>query len=98
MKNVVRPPRRKPMKLAGKLLKIREALGLSQNQILDELAFDESVKQQHISAWEKGIREPDLFSLMIYADAANVCLEILVSDNYDLPKEIPPKKLYHPHK
>ena len=86
------------MKLAKKLLRIREALGLTQGELIDEIRFDESVKQQHVSAWEKGIREPDLFSLIKYARAVNVCLEILVDDRFNLPAELPSRKTYHPHR
>ncbi len=85
------------MKLARKLLRIREALRLTQGELIDKLRFDESVKQQHVSAWEKGLREPDLFSLINYARAVNVCLEVLVDDSFDLPLELPPKKVYHRH-
>jgi len=85
------------MKLPAKLLRIREALGLTQRELIEKLKFDESVKQQHVSAWEKGIREPDLLSLVKYARAANVCLEVIVDDAYDLPVAIPPRRTFHPH-
>jgi transcriptional regulator with XRE-family HTH domain len=85
------------MKLAKKLLRIREVLGLTQGELLEQLDFGGAIKQQHISAWEKGIREPDLLSLMLYARAVNVCLEVLVDDRLDLPPELPSKKTYHPH-
>jgi len=85
------------MKLAAKLLRIREALGLTQGELIEKLKFDESVKQQHVSAWEKGIREPDMLSLVRYARAANVCLEVIVDDAFKLPAVLPAKKTYHPH-
>jgi transcriptional regulator with XRE-family HTH domain len=87
----------RPMKLPAKLLRIREALGLTQGELIEKMKFDESVKQQHVSAWEKGIREPDLLSLVKYAKAANVCLEVIVDDAHDLPAVIPAKKTFHPH-
>src|SRR5262245_12246009 len=98
MKKVIRPPRRKPMKLAKKLTRVREVLGLTQGELLETLDFGGGIKQQHISAWEKGIREPDLLSLIKYARAVNVCLEILVDDRFDLPPDLPSKRTYHPHK
>jgi transcriptional regulator with XRE-family HTH domain len=86
------------MKLARKLLRIREVLGLTQGQLLEQLDFGGPIKQQHISAWEKGIREPDLLSLIKYARAVNVCLEILADDRFDLPAELPSKRTFHSHK
>jgi transcriptional regulator with XRE-family HTH domain len=97
MKTVIPPRRRKPMKLAGKLLRIREMLGLTQGELLDQLDFGPPIKQQHISAWEKGIREPDLVSLISYARGANICLDVLIDDEYDLPEELPSRKTFHPH-
>jgi transcriptional regulator with XRE-family HTH domain len=97
MKNSVPPRRRKPMKLARKLLRIREILGLTQGELLDQLEFGPPIKQQHISAWEKGIREPDLVSLLAYARGAGICMEILVDDSLDLPPDLPLKKTFHPH-
>jgi len=56
------------------------------------------VYQPHISSWEKGKREPDLLSLLAYARAAGICVEVLIDDKLELPLELPPKKTYHPHK
>ena len=85
------------MKLARKLTRIRETLGLTQGELLEMLDFRGAIKQQHISAWEKGIREPDLLSLVKYARAVNVCLEVLVDDDLELPADLPRKKTFHPH-
>lgn len=89
--------REKPMNLAQKLLRIREALGLSQNELIAELELPEVVKQRQISAWERGYREPNLLTLIKYARAANVCLEVLVDDELELPAALPAKRVYHPH-
>ncbi len=101
MKKVIRQgvhrSREKPMKLAKKLLQIREALQLSQNGLIAELGLDEVIKQRNVSAWERGYREPNLLTLIKYARAANICLDVLIDDEYDLPVELPPKKTYHPH-
>jgi transcriptional regulator with XRE-family HTH domain len=101
MKKVIRQgvhrPREKPMKLAKKLLRIREALELSQNGLIEELGLDEVIKQRNVSAWERGYREPNLLTLIKYAKAANVCLDVLINDEYDLPVDLPPKRTYHPH-
>ncbi len=103
MKKVIRPNqgvrrrREKPMKLAKKLLQIREALQLSQNGLIAELELDEVIKQRNVSAWERGYREPNLRTLIKYARAANICLNVLIDDEYDLPAELPTKRTFHPH-
>jgi transcriptional regulator with XRE-family HTH domain len=80
------------MRLPAKLLRIREVLG----ELIEKLMFDASITQPHISSWEKGKREPDLLSLLRYARAVNVCLEVLVDDRRDLPEVLQCKKPYHP--
>jgi transcriptional regulator with XRE-family HTH domain len=83
-------------KLPTKLLKIREALELSQNGLI--LAFGlEGHTRQQISAYESGKYEPSLSVLLKYSEAANICLDVLVSDKHSLPDKLPAKTLYHPH-
>jgi transcriptional regulator with XRE-family HTH domain len=80
--------RQKPSRLAEKLLHIRRALGLSQNQLIRRLGFEELV-QGTVSAFESGGREPSLLVLLAYARAANVSVESLIDDSLDLPIELP---------
>jgi transcriptional regulator with XRE-family HTH domain len=80
--------RRKPEHLGEKLLYIRRALGLSQNQLIRRLGFEELV-QGTISAFESGGREPSLLVLLAYARAANVAVESLIDDDLKLPDELP---------
>lgn len=83
-----RTARRKPARLGEKLLHVREALGLSQNQLIRHLGFEELV-QGTISAFESGAREPSLLVLLEYAHVANVSVECLIDDELDLPKKLP---------
>ena len=83
-----RTPRRKPARLAEKLLYIRQALGLSQNQLIKSLGFEELV-QGTISAFESCGREPSLPVLLAYARKANVSVESLIDDDVKLPDELP---------
>jgi transcriptional regulator with XRE-family HTH domain len=83
-------------KLPAKLLRIRESLGLSQNDIIKAFRLD-GLKRQQISAYENGEYEPALFVLVKYADAANICLDILIRDEYSLPESLPCKEKYFPH-
>ena len=82
--------RRKPVRLGEKLLHIRQALGLSQNQLIRRLGFEELV-QGTISAFEYGSREPSLLVLLEYARTANVSVESLIDDELDLPERLPAK-------
>ncbi|HYE72396.1 MAG TPA: helix-turn-helix transcriptional regulator, partial [Blastocatellia bacterium] len=77
--------RRRPERLAEKLLQIRESLGLSQNGMLSKLGLSEEQDRNSISNFERGFREPDLLVLLAYAHVANVHLEVLVDDSLDLP-------------
>jgi transcriptional regulator with XRE-family HTH domain len=81
-----------PAKLSGKLLKIRRALKLSQNEMLRRLALDGSYDRSAISGYERGEREPPLPVLLRYAKAANVCLDVLADDEVELPAKLPAKK------
>jgi transcriptional regulator with XRE-family HTH domain len=84
--------RTKPVYLAEKLLHIRVALGLSQNEMIRRLGFDDVLYQSHISGFERGIREPSLPVLLAYARAANVSVESVIADDLDLPAKLPSAK------
>lgn len=79
----------KPKRLAEKLLRIREALGLSQNQMLRRLGCPQKLLQTSISGYERGAREPSLLILLEYARVAGVYMEVLVDDELDLPQKLP---------
>jgi transcriptional regulator with XRE-family HTH domain len=83
-----RSSRPKPAHLAGKLRRIRDSLGLSQNEMLRRLGVDEELFQGSISGYELGTREPPLAVLLQYARAANVYVEALIDDELDLPENI----------
>lgn len=84
-------PRPKPERLAEKLLEIRNALGLSQTDMLRRLGLEESMKYTRISEYELGIREPSLMTLLQYARAAGVCVDVMIDDGMDLPAKLPSK-------
>ena len=86
-----RSSRPKPAYLAEKLRRIRDSLGLSQNEMLRRLGVDEELFQGSISGYELGTREPPLAVLLEYARAANVYVEALIDDGLDLPEKIPAK-------
>jgi transcriptional regulator with XRE-family HTH domain len=84
--------RKKPTRLSEKLLEIRLKLGLSQNELIKHLGLEEELTQSRISGYELGTREPSLVTLLRYARAANVWLDVLVDDELNLPERIPNKK------
>jgi transcriptional regulator with XRE-family HTH domain len=75
--------RKKPASLHEKLLKIREGLGLSQNEMIRHLGLESEITQSRISGYELGTREPSLPTLLLYARTANVYVEVLIDDSLD---------------
>jgi transcriptional regulator with XRE-family HTH domain len=86
-----RVSRRKPARLAEKLLHIRNAFGLSQNEMIRHLGLEEDLLQGDISGYELATRIPPLPVLQAYADAAGVWTDVLILDNLDLPSRLPCK-------
>jgi transcriptional regulator with XRE-family HTH domain len=77
------------MRLGEKLLRIRRALGLSQDGMVERLSVTDTLTSASISAYETGQREPPLAVLLEYARIANVYLEALADDELDMPEELP---------
>ncbi|MDT5060672.1 MAG: Helix-turn-helix domain [Acidobacteriota bacterium] len=81
--------RQKPERLAEKLLQIRNALGLSQSEMLRRLGVEDLITYHQISRYETGDREPPLKILLQYARTAGVYVEDLIDDELDLPEKLP---------
>ena len=86
-----RASRWKPERLAEKLLNIRLALGLSQNEMRRRLALPDEILQGSISGYELGTRIPPLPVILRYAQAAGICTDVLLNDGLDLPYKLPAK-------
>ena len=83
MKGSKRRPR--PKKLAGKLLAIRERLGLTQAGMAKQLSRIPSPPDgAMISRYERDEREPSLFALLAYARIAGVAVDELIDDKVKL--------------
>lgn len=82
-------PKFRPKNLAGKLLQIRKALGLSQSQLIIRLGLEHSLTAARISEYETGTREPSLWVLLAYSRVARVHLEALIDDEAVLPQKLP---------
>jgi transcriptional regulator with XRE-family HTH domain len=88
---MARGPREKPERLAEKLRAIREALGLSQTEMLKRRGAEEKMAYHRISEFESGKGEPSLIILLEYAHAAGVSTDVLIDDRLDLPAKLPAK-------
>lgn len=86
-----RATREKPERLGEKLFQIREALGLSQNELLSRLGLTERLSRDDVSKYERGVREPSLLVLLRYARAAGVSTDVLIDDRLNLPAKLPAK-------
>lgn len=84
--------RRRPSRLAEKLLQIRNRLGLSQNEMLRGLGIAEKGYRNYISDFENGKREPDLLTLLAYAQSFGISTDVLIDDSLDLPQKPRKKK------
>jgi transcriptional regulator with XRE-family HTH domain len=82
----VRP---RPERLAEKLLQIRNALGLSQAEMLRRLGVEDQIEYTVISKYEIGRNEPPLIILLQYARVAGVHVEALIDDELELPERLP---------
>ena len=84
--------RRKPERLAEKLVQIRTALGLSQSEMLRRLEAEDEIDYTAISKYELGRNEPSLLILLRYARVANVSTDVLIDDDIDLPEKLPTRR------
>lgn len=84
-------PRLRPERLAEKLRTIRDALGLSQTQIINSLNVENMIVASQISEFESGKYAPSLIVLLQYARLAGVHVEDLIDDEEDLPAKLPGK-------
>jgi transcriptional regulator with XRE-family HTH domain len=81
--------RRRPKRLAEKLLQIRNALGLSQSELWSRMGVEDEIPFKRISLYELDKGEPTLTVLLQYARIAGVHMEDIVDDELDLPEKLP---------
>ena len=74
--------KKRPKRLAKKLLQIREALGLSQKEMAKRLRHKRT--HHHISKYERGKGIPPLEVLLAYSQVSNVTMNQIVDDKVDL--------------
>lgn len=83
-----------PRRLHAKLRFIREALGLTQEEMLEKLRLPKYVRRNYLSRWESGEREPTLNALRRYSEIAGVWMNAIVDDAIDLPAKLPCKEMH----
>ena len=81
--------RRRPLRLAEKLLQIRNALGISQTEMHRRLDVEDEIPYTRISDYELDKSEPTLMIILRYARLAAVPTEVLIDDDLDLPDRLP---------
>jgi transcriptional regulator with XRE-family HTH domain len=81
--------RRRPQRLAEKLLQIRNALGLSQTEMHRRLGVEDGSAYTRISDYELDKAEPTLMVLLQYSRVAGVHTEVLIDDDLNLPDKLP---------
>jgi transcriptional regulator with XRE-family HTH domain len=85
-------PRLRQKRLPDKLRAIRDALGISQSEMLRRLGAEDLIEYNRISEFETGKGEPPLRILLQYARVANVWADVLIDDDLDLPARLPSAK------
>ena len=84
----------RPKRLAIKLLRIRNKLGLSQSELLEKLGLANEMEYARISDYETDKTAPPLPVLVEYARVAGVHVEEIADDRLTLPKKIPGDVMY----
>ena len=85
--------RKRPKRLSEKLLTIRVSLNLTNEELIKRLdCSDIPLYRASISQYESDKSEPPLEVLLRYARLANICVDLLIDDDLDLPNELPVDK------
>ena len=77
-------PRPRPKHLAAKLLRIRQALGISQPELAKRL--DAGIPYNDISKYEHDKNEPPLMVLLAYSRVSGIPVERIIDDSLDLDR------------
>lgn len=81
--------RPQPLCLPAKLLRIRQSLNVTQEQMARQLETKRSpVYPTHISEFERGLREPSLLVLLQYARLVDISTDVLIDDDLGLPGKL----------
>lgn len=77
-------PKQSPERLGEKLRAIRRHEGWTLDRMAEALGRKESSRRSRVYEWEQGIREPDLPTLLAYAEMAGISTDVLIDDEAEL--------------
>ena len=80
--------RPRPQKLASKLLHIRQSLGISQSELVEQMGVQDQIHYSVVSKYELDKNEPPLAILLAYSQLTGIPVETLIDDRKDLPERI----------
>jgi len=75
-------PRPRPVHLAAKLLRIRQALNLSQSELVERLGVE--IDYNYISKYELNKNEPPLAVLLAYSRASGIPVARIIDDDKEI--------------
>ncbi len=73
------------MKFEEKLIQLRKARGMTQEQLAEQLG----VSRQAVSRWESGDSTPDMLNISGLCQCFGVSADYLINDNYASDEDIP---------
>ena len=76
--------RPRPKHLAKKLLQIRRSLGVSQGELVKQLGVHALIHYTNVSKYELDKNEPPLAILLAYARIAEIPVEQIIDDEFEL--------------
>ena len=80
-------PRKVPSRLGQKLMTIRLHLGYTLEDMGDAVGRNDTSRRARVYEWEKGLRQPDLSSLLRYAELVNISTDDLIDDDVNINLE-----------
>jgi transcriptional regulator with XRE-family HTH domain len=80
-------PKQSPERLGDKLRAIRECRGWTLDQMAEAVGRTEASRRARVYEWEEGIRQPDLPTLLVYAQICGVSTDVLIDDDAELNLE-----------
>ena len=76
------------MNIAGRILELRKAKGISQEELADKIG----ISRQAVSKWESGQATPDVEKVLLLSDYFEVTTDYLLKGIEPALKEMPPAK------
>lgn len=61
------------------------------------MEFEGKLSSDDISKYERDVREPSLLTILRYAQVAEVCVDVLINDDLNLPKNLPSLPRHNVH-